>query len=51
MKKFLCTEQAVIRTWRNIKTLGKVPTSHFGHAAVTVVGIDKKRATANGPKQ
>ena len=38
MKKFLYTEQAVIRTWRNIKTLGKVPTSHFGHAAVTVVG-------------
>ena len=31
-------EQATVRVWRNVKTLGKVPTSHFGHAAVTIKG-------------
>ncbi len=38
MKKHVYTEQAVVRVWRNFKTLGKIPTSHFGHASVTVVG-------------
>lgn len=31
--------QVTVRIWRNIKTLGRVPTSHFGHAAVTVSGM------------
>jgi hypothetical protein len=30
------SEQATVRVWRNLKKWGKVPTSHFGHAAVTI---------------
>lgn len=36
--KQIYTQQAIIRVWRNLKVLGKVPTSHFGHASVTVTG-------------
>jgi hypothetical protein len=32
------SQEVVVRVWRNVKTLGKVPTGHFGHAAVTVRG-------------
>lgn len=32
------TQQAVVRVWRNVKTMGYMPTSHFGHAAVTIKG-------------
>ena len=32
------TQQATVRVWRNVKTRGFVPTSHFGHAAVTIKG-------------
>lgn len=32
------SEEAVVRIWRNVKTLKVMPTSHFGHAAVTVRG-------------
>ena len=31
--------QVTVRVWRNIKTYGYVPTSHFGHAAVTLSGM------------
>jgi hypothetical protein len=31
-------DQITVRVWRNVKTLGKIPTSHFGHAAVTISG-------------
>ena len=43
MKK-LYPHQAVVRVWRNLKMLSKVPTSHFGHASVMVTG-DSVRTT------
>jgi len=37
--KMMFSEQALIRVWRNAKILGKLPTTHIGHAAMTVKGI------------
>lgn len=31
--------QVTVRIWRNIKTLGGLPTGHFGHASVTLAGM------------
>ena len=42
MKKHVYSEQAVVRIWRNAKNFANLPTSHFGHAAVTVVGYSVK---------
>jgi hypothetical protein len=47
--KIVYTEQALVRVWRNVKVLGKVPTSHFGHAAVTVFGSGVKTTDADEP--
>jgi hypothetical protein len=47
--KIVYTEQALVRVWRNVKVLGKVPTSHFGHAAVTVSGLGVKTTDADEP--
>lgn len=47
------TQQAVVRVWRNLKVLGKMPTSHFGHASVTVTGTtvpEKKQHISFWPK-
>ena len=49
MKKILYSEQAIVRVWRNIKKLGKVPTSHFGHAAVTVSGNSVRTTPGRKP--
>jgi hypothetical protein len=49
MKKILYSEQAIVRVWRNIKKLGKVPTSHFGHAAVTVFGNSVRTTPGRKP--
>lgn len=48
MKK-IYPNQAVIRVWRNLKMLGKVPTSHFGHASVTVMGYSVKTTDYDYP--
>jgi hypothetical protein len=37
--KTVYSEQAVIRVWRNLKIAFKLPTSHFGHASITVAGF------------
>ena len=47
--KMIYTQQAVVRVWRNLKMLGKVPTSHFGHAAVTVMGNCVKTTDFDNP--
>jgi hypothetical protein len=47
------TQQAVVRVWRNLKVLGKMPTSHFGHASITVTGTtvpEKKQHISFWPK-
>lgn len=31
-------QEVVVRIWRNIKKWGIVPTSHFGHASVAILG-------------
>jgi hypothetical protein len=40
--KTVYSEQAVIRVWRNLKIAFKLPTSHFGHASITVAGMNVK---------
>lgn len=47
--KMIYSQQAVVRVWRNLKMLGKVPTSHFGHAAVTVMGNCVKTTDFDNP--
>jgi hypothetical protein len=47
--KMIYSQQAVVRVWRNLKMLGKVPTSHFGHAAVTVMGTCVKTTPGLDP--
>jgi hypothetical protein len=34
----LYSQEATVRIWRNVKTWARIPTSHFGHAAVTIEG-------------
>lgn len=48
MKKYVYTQQAVVRIWRNSTTFGNIPTSHFGHAAVTVAGDSVRTTTEPG---
>lgn len=33
------SNQLTVRVWRNIKTLGGLPSSHFGHASLTMSGM------------
>lgn len=47
--KTIFTQQALVRVWRNLKVLGKVPTSHFGHASVTVKGTYVKGSPDGDP--
>lgn len=42
--------QLTVRVWRNIKTLGGLPSSHFGHASLTMSGIFL-RGTAEDPRR
>ncbi|MGC4085550.1 MAG: hypothetical protein QM736_26355 [Vicinamibacterales bacterium] len=43
------TEEVVVRIWRNVKTLGgRLPTSHFGHAALTIRGKRLARLVPGG---
>lgn len=51
--KEVYTQQAVVRVWRNLKVLGNVPTTHFGHASVTVTGTtvpERKQHISFWPK-
>ena len=48
MKKYIYSEQAVVRIWRNTKNFANFPTAHFGHAAVTVAGNSVK-SSSDGP--
>jgi hypothetical protein len=43
------SEEAVVWVWRNLKVLGIMPTSHFGHAAVTVMGISVTTTDGDPP--
>lgn len=38
MNHIVYPNQVAVRVWRNVKTLGKLPTSHFGHASLTLRG-------------